>query len=172
MVAEWYVPKRPDNKPHPWAALREWSSLDEEGRRAIVARAIEAVVDPKAPSAPHPLVGLYAHRSSTDPEVTKYGWNHERQIRVHSVVGDIALAQYYSYLDGAPTSIEPIAVSELLSGAWRFYASHAEWKETADEASERYWNAQRYEADALRRRTMAIAAAKNGQSTSSETPPL
>lgn len=87
----------------------------------------------------HPLTGLFCLKSSTDPEMTKYGWNWQYQCRVHSVIGGTAMLQYYSAMDGCPTSIEPIPLADLLSGEWRFYDDRETWLGTAEEASTRYW---------------------------------
>ena len=93
----------------------------------------------------HPMVGLYCHKSSTDPEMTRFGWNWNYQACVHSVVGDHALLQFFDALMGDPSDIRPVPLSELLSGEWLFYDDADAWKFVGGQAMNHYWNSVRRE---------------------------
>lgn len=94
---------------------------------------------PPATTPQHPLAGKYCHKTGTG-EVVRYGWNWNYQARIDSIVGDHALVQYFSALDGGPADIKPVALTELLGGTWIFYASRNEWIEAGSAAMERYWD--------------------------------
>ena len=101
----------------------------------------------------HPLTGLFCHKTSADPELTKYGWNFDYQCCVHSVIGDVAMLQFFSILDGCPTTIEPRPLAELLNGDWRFYPTVEAWAHAGIEASDRYFKGH----EATRRPKLATA---------------
>jgi hypothetical protein len=118
-----------------------------------VTRAAPVAPPPVAPAAvapalpQHPLAGRYCHKTSDDPEHTKWGWNWQYQCRVEDVVGDRAMLLYFDLM-GSPGNIKPTPVADLLDGSWIFYRSHADWLAAAEEASTRHWGRFHAELDA------------------------
>lgn len=131
---------------------KKWETLPESDRQLVAAKTIAAVLDGAPTPAAHPLVGMYAHKTSTDPETTRFGWNHANQVRIHAVSDGVAWVQYFSYFDGDPTDIKPLPLSEMIAekGGWVFYATWEEWRRKGDEAQQRYWDMWHREQDNLR----------------------
>ncbi len=102
-------------------------------------------------STPHPLTGLYCHKTSTDPELTRFGWNWSFQAHVYAVEGAFALLQYFSAFDGQPTTIEAVSKRDLLSGEWVFYRTIEEWRFAGDEAMARLNNGESRQSRRARR---------------------
>jgi hypothetical protein len=126
--------------------------LDAPARSEVVARAVSAIVDPLAPPKPEKsaLTGLYClkmlHandrsdlRDITQEQRDAIGWTWENQTKVEGVVGESVLMQYYSVWDGCATDIRPVPLAEVLSGAWRFYKTHAEWIHASEKLSDHLW---------------------------------
>lgn len=103
---------------------------------------------PQKPAA-HPLVGKFCHKSVTG-ELARFGWNWQFQARVDSVVGDVALVEFYSAIDGESTEIKPVPLSEMLDGSWIFARNEADWRERGNESMQRYWNGVHVERDQQR----------------------
>lgn len=104
--------------------------------------ATTAAVDQQPPAA-HPLVGLFCYELMADEELRRLGMRFNRQARIESVLGDAALLQFFSALDGYETDIEAVPVSQLTSGAWVFYRSESAWRSAGEEALRRYYVATR-----------------------------
>jgi hypothetical protein len=95
---------------------------------------------PRSDPPTHPLVGLFCHKTSLNPEMTKYGWHWSFQGQVKSVIDDFAMVQYFDAAMGEPSNISPVPLADLLGGGWVFYPDAASWRSRGQEASERYWN--------------------------------
>jgi len=115
----------------------QWAKMDTAERERATALAIAGAVDGIAAPQPHPLVGLWAHSLSTDAEHIAAGGKFQYQVKVVAVVGEIAMLQFYEWLMGEETQIQPRPLSELLGGGWVFYSTHEAWRFAADEAGRR-----------------------------------
>lgn len=81
----------------------------------------------------HPLVGVFAVEHDGDGQRLRSG-------RVDSVVGASALVLLFSALDGCPTSIHPVRLSDLTSGSWTLYRSYRRFREEGALYYERYYD--------------------------------
>jgi len=84
------------------------------------------------------IEGWYCHKSSDDPEHTRFGWNWEYQARVETVLAGVAMLQFFDAIMGRPSEIKAMPLPELLSGEWVFYRTSAEWRDAGAQACARY----------------------------------
>ena len=74
----------------------------------------------------HVLDGKFLHLLGQDGKI-------DRQGMVIEVVGEYATVQWFNFLDGAPSTVTPVKVDELMVPEYepysrvRLYASHREW---------------------------------------------
>lgn len=150
--------------------LSEEQKVDGLGDLAAdFALRMATVVADAAKGDPSPLVGLFCHKTSTDPEHTRFGWHFSFQAHVYAVIGETALMQFYDAIMGDPSDIKPVPVSELLSGAWRFYPNAEIWRDVASETHKLYWQCYRDEQD-QRRAAEREARIKRATATGTASP--
>lgn len=69
---------------------------------------------------PLDVVGLYFHVYNSHGNVNRQG-----RVRGEILRGMSYLVQWYSWLDGQPTTIQIVAMTEM--SQWKFYLTPAEW---------------------------------------------
>ena len=73
-----------------------------------------------------PLVGMFLHTLEPNGRI---GW----QGRILAVEGEQVLVQLYSWLDGAPTKVAPLARADVLSDRCLLYATATQWLDGYDD---------------------------------------
>jgi hypothetical protein len=95
------------------------------------------------------LVGMFLWTLVEDKEIIKQRGSVPPGMRVRyqgcivGLHGDVALVQLFSFLDGTPTHVIPIAVSDVLSGRCVLFANNEAMLTAAEkyDAADKHWRA-------------------------------